>query len=346
MVWYAPAIVKTFVTSVTKLLNNDPLNRVPIDITYRHRYCSRQRTTPCVSTSRGTRRVDATATPASPASRALLSGFSLEMTGKDIPGLDEAAALLPPGTRVNVTFLGNEDLEMRITAARAVKAHGLVPVPHISARRLASQAQLEEFLTRLQQAELSEHVFVVGGDPATPEGPYASSLDVIRSGILGDYGVREVSIAGYPEGHPDIADDVLWQALEQKTAALAEQGLASVILTQFAFDPDAVLAWIAAVRQRGIRSLIRVGTPGPAGIKRLLAFASRFGIGANAMIVRKYGFSLTNLMGTAGPEKFVAELGERLAADPASGDVALHFYTFGGLPATAAWVRSHGGEPS
>ena len=290
--------------------------------------------------------MDATGTPAKDAGRALLVGFSLEMTGKDIPGLDQAAALLPPGTRVNVTFLGNEDLEMRLAAARAVQAHGLVPVPHISARRLASRAQLEEFLARLQEAGLSEHVFVVGGDPATPEGPYASSLDVIRTGILGDYGVREVNIAGYPEGHPDIPEAELWAALEHKTAALAEQGLASVIITQFAFDPDAVLSWVAEVRRRGIRSLIRVGTPGPAGIKRLLAFASRFGIGANAMIVRKYGFSLTNLMGTAGPEKFVAELGRRLAADPDAGEVALHFYTFGGLPATAEWVRGHGGEGS
>lgn len=287
--------------------------------------------------------MDATGTPAPSASSALLADFSLEMTGKDIPGLDEAAPALPPGTRVNVTFLGNEDLEMRLAASAAVRAHGFVPVPHISARRLASRTQLEEFLGRLRDAGLSEHVFVVGGDPTTPEGPYASSYDVIRTGLLPEYGVRDVSIAGYPEGHPDISDAALWEAITDKSASLAEQGLTTTIITQFAFDPDPVLAWIGAVRERGIDDLVRVGTPGPAGVKRLIAFATRFGIGANAMIVRKYGFSLTNLMGTAGPERFVAELGERVAADPALGDVALHFYTFGGLPATADWVRTHGG---
>lgn len=287
--------------------------------------------------------MDATGTPAPAASSALLADFSLEMTGKDIPGLDEAAPALPPGTRVNVTFLGNEDLEMRLAASAAVRAHGFVPVPHISARRLASRTQLEEFLGRLRDAGLSEHVFVVGGDPTTPEGPYASSYDVIRTGLLPEYGVRDVSIAGYPEGHPDISDAALWEAITDKSASLAEQGLTTTIITQFAFDPDPVLAWIGAVRERGIDDLVRVGTPGPAGVKRLIAFATRFGIGANAMIVRKYGFSLTNLMGTAGPERFVAELGERVAADPALGDVALHFYTFGGLPATADWVRTHGG---
>lgn len=287
--------------------------------------------------------MDATGTPAPSASTQLLANFSLEMTGKDIPGLTEAAPALPAGTRVNVTFLGNEDLEMRIAASEAVRAHGLVPVPHISARRLASRAQLEEFLGRLRDAGLSEHVFVVGGDPATPEGPYASSDDVIRTGLLPEYGVRGVSIAGYPEGHPDISDAALWEAITSKSAALAEQGLETTVITQFAFDPDPVLAWIGAVRERGIDALIRVGTPGPAGVKRLIAFATRFGIGANALIVRKYGFSLTNLMGTAGPERFVAELGERVAADSSLGDVALHFYTFGGLPATAEWVREHSG---
>lgn len=287
----------------------------------------------------------------------LVQGYSLEMTGKDVPGLLEAKDSIPAGTKINVTFLGNEDLEMRVSAAKAVRELGFLPVPHISARRLSSRKQLEEFLSRLQDVGATESVFVVGGDPATPEGPYEGSFDVIHTGLLQDYGVKEVSIAGYPEGHPDIADDVLWSALDEKVHSLAQQKLATTVLTQFAFDTDPVMAWIDQVRARGIDSTIRIGTPGPAGIKRLLGFARRFGIGANAMIVKKYGFSLTNLMGTAGPDTFVGDLSSLLAADAksgpaaeglahgpaaeglASGPVKLHFYTFGGLLATADWAR-------
>lgn len=275
----------------------------------------------------------------SAAARALVQDYSLEMTGKDIPGLQEARDSIPAGTKVNVTFLGNEDLEMRVAASKAVKEAGFVPVPHISARRLKSAEHLREFLSHLQTVGASEHVFSVGGDPAEPEGPYEDSLSVIRSGILQEYGVKEVSIAGYPEGHPDIADDILWRHLEDKIAALSEQGLDAVILTQFAFDTDPVMAWIQEVRRRGITAEIRIGTPGPAGIKRLLGFARRFGIGANAMIVKKYGFSLTNLMGTAGPDRFVTDLADLLAQNGTLGDVRLHFYTFGGLRATSEWVR-------
>jgi methylenetetrahydrofolate reductase (NADPH) len=276
----------------------------------------------------------------------LVNGYSLEMTGKDVPGLLEAKDSIPAGTKINVTFLGNEDLEMRVAAAKAVRELGFLPVPHISARRLSSRGQLEEFLSRLQDVGATESVFVVGGDPTTPEGPYEDSYDVIRTGLLLDYGVKEVSIAGYPEGHPDISQEVLWRALDEKSLSLTQQGLNATILTQFAFDTDPVLSWIDQVRERGIDSTIRIGTPGPAGIKRLLGFARRFGIGANAMIVKKYGFSLTNLMGTAGPDTFVTDLSAMLAEADApegatTGPVKLHFYTFGGLLATADWAREY-----
>ncbi|HXF01570.1 MAG TPA: methylenetetrahydrofolate reductase, partial [Arthrobacter sp.] len=102
----------------------------------------------------------------SDAARALLDDFSLEMTGKDVPALEDAAGAIPPGTSINVTFLGNEDLPMRVSAAAAVKRHGFAPVPHVSARRLASQAELEDFLQALSADAAPQDVFVVGGDPA------------------------------------------------------------------------------------------------------------------------------------------------------------------------------------
>jgi len=268
---------------------------------------------------------------------AVLRGPSIEMTGKDVPALLEAAPYLAPGTRVNVTYLGNEDLPMRTAASAAVLEQGFVPVPHISARRLHSQEELEEFLQALEGVGATKSVFAVGGDPNPPFGPYEDSLQLIQTGLLPKYGVEHVSIAGYPEGHPDITDEQLWSALTGKHQALKDAGLASTVLTQFLFDVDAAVAWIEQVRERGVDTFIRIGVPGPAGIKRLLSFAGRFGIGANAMIVKKYGFSLTNLLGTAGPEKFITELAEKLT--PAHGEVGLHFYAFGGLKATAEWIQ-------
>ncbi|MGO1320148.1 MAG: methylenetetrahydrofolate reductase [Galactobacter sp.] len=270
----------------------------------------------------------------------LVRDFSLEMTGKDIEALREAADSIPQGTRINVTFLGNEDLEMRVAASAEVKRLGFVPVPHLSARRLHDSAELETFLAELSKVGAAAHVFSVGGDPAEPMGPYPDALSLITSGALQAAGVKDVAISGYPEGHPDIPDAVLWEHLEAKSAALAEAGLGATILTQFSFDAEAVLAWIAEVRRRGISIPIRVGIPGPAGIKRLLGYAKRFGVGSSAGIVKKYGFSLTQLVGSAGPDKFVSDLARGLEKLPDAGEVGVHMYTFGGLKASAQWASS------
>jgi methylenetetrahydrofolate reductase (NADPH) len=278
-----------------------------------------------------------TIAPDAAAVRALLEDFSLEMTGKDVRHLEAARSTIPTGTRVNVTFLGNEDLDLRLAAATAVKRCGLVPVPHVSARRLASPETLRAFLAALQRVEASASVFVVGGDPAKPEGPYEDALGVIRTGLLPAYGVRHVGIAGYPEGHPDIDERTLWSSLEAKAAEIGAAGLSGTIITQLGFDADPVLAWAEDVRKHGIDLPIRVGVPGPAGVRRLLAFAARVGVGTSSGLARKYGFSITNLAGTTGPGRFIRALADGYDADR-HGVLRLHFYTFGGIGATAEWI--------
>ena len=267
----------------------------------------------------------------------LLNDFSLEMTGKDAGKLEEACGNIPPGTRINVTFLENEEPRMRLEAIKAVKRFGYVPVAHISARRLRSREMLEEYLAALEAEDAAENVLVIAGDPVEPLGPFEDALAVINSGILQQYGVRNIGVGGYPEGHPAIPESALWSALEGKVATLRQQELPGAVITQFGFDVDPVLKWLEAVRERGIDLPVRVGVPGPAGVRRLLTFASRLGVGTTAGIAKKYGFSITNLMGTAGPDRFIRALAEGL--DPERhGEVKLHFYTFGGLKTTSDWI--------
>jgi methylenetetrahydrofolate reductase (NADPH) len=270
----------------------------------------------------------------------VLDDFSMEMTGKDVAKVENAAGVIPPGTRINVTFLENEDLQMRVDAAAAVKRLGFTPVPHISARRITSPEHLEEFLAALRVVDATENVFAVGGDPAVPMGPYEDSLALIESGVFQQYGAGNISIGGYPDGHPGIATDVLWSHLEKKAAALSRLEIPGSVITQVEFDAHRVLAWVAEVRDHGVELPIRVGVPGPASVKLLLGFASRLGISTSTTIAKKYGLSVTNLLGKAGPEHFIRDL--QAGLDPAKhGVVKLHFYTFGGFKTTAEWIASH-----
>jgi methylenetetrahydrofolate reductase (NADPH) len=276
-------------------------------------------------------------TAANPIS-ALLNNYSIEMTAKDVPHLEAAADIIPRGTKIPVTFLPGETFEMRIAAAKRVRELGFLPIPHISARRLQSQEVLESFLAGLQREVGTDHAFVVAGDPPQPLGPFADALSIIRTGLLAKYGIRRIGISGYPEGHPDIGNEKLWQAKRDKQAAILERGHDFAVVTQFAFDAEPVLSWLEQVRKAGVHALIRIGVPGPASVKRLLAFASRCGVGASAKVMKKYGMSLTKLLSAAGPDKLIEEYAARL--DTAThGEVLMHFYPFGGMRATAEWIR-------
>jgi methylenetetrahydrofolate reductase (NADPH) len=167
---------------------------------------------------------------------------------------------------------------------------------------------------------------------------------VIETGLIERHGFRAVAIAGHPDGHPDVADAVIWAAMAAKVAALAERRLESQIVTQFSFDAARVLAWLRDVRARGIDLPVRIGIPGPTGVRTLLRYASRCGVAASAGAVAKYGLSLGRLLGHAGPDRFVAEL--QAGLDPAlTGRVHLHIFPFGGFAQTADWLVQAGADP-
>jgi methylenetetrahydrofolate reductase (NADPH) len=269
----------------------------------------------------------------------ITEGFSLEMTAKDIAALREAAPLIPPETPVAITFLPGEDAHARIDATIAVRELGFEPMPHFSARRIPSALEFEHYLYAVVARAGVRRCFVVAGDPPEPQGPFSDSMALIGSGVFEGAGVKAIGIGGHPEGHPIMSEDQCWAVIDQKVAAIEARGMAPLIVTQFAFDAEPVLRWLEALRARGIDAPVRIGVPGPAGIKRLLKFAAHCGVGASASVMKKYGLSITNLLGSAGPDKLVDSFAAQLS--PAHGKVRLHFYPFGGMKPTVDWVAGY-----
>ena len=270
----------------------------------------------------------------------LLDGYSLEITAKDVPALREAAPMIAPQTPIAVTFLPGEEMEARIQAVKAVRELGFEPMPHVSARRLTSVDVFEDMIKRVTSESDVKRLFVIAGDPPTPEGPFEDSLQVIKTGVLEKNGIKAIGIAGHPEGHPNVSKDDLWVWMEKKIADIRERDMLPIIVTQFGFSADPFLEWLEEMRARGIDAPVRIGVPGPAGIKRLLSFAARCGVGASASVMSKYGVSLTQLMGTAGPNKLVGALNDGLDFKK-HGRVRLHFYPFGGLSKTLEWINEY-----
>ena len=273
------------------------------------------------------------------APRLITDGFSLEMTAKDGPSLHEAAPLIPAETPIAVTFLPGEAADARIAAAVAVRELGFEPMSHFSARRITSEDDFEGYLHAVVAKAGVRRCFIVAGDPPEPQGPYFDTMALIETGAFERAGITAIGIGGHPEGHPNMTTAQCWDVLTRKAEAIAERGMAPLIVTQFGFDPDAFLDWLFELRARGIDAPVRIGVPGPAGIKRLLSFAARCGVGASTSVLKKYGISVTNLLGSAGPDKLVDAFAAGLG--PRHGKVRLHFYPFGGLTKTVEWIRDY-----
>lgn len=269
----------------------------------------------------------------------ITDGFSLEMTAKDEGALRDAAPLIPAETPVAITYLPGEEIGARVAATVAVRELGFEPMPHFSARRIRSEDDFEGYLRAVVEQAGVRRCFIVAGDPPEPEGPYSDTLSLIRTGAFERSGIKAIGIGGHPEGHPNMTPAQCWEVIEAKVAEIEARGMASLIVTQFGFDPDAFLTWLGELRARGIDCPVRIGVPGPAGIKRLLAYAARCGVGASASVMKKYGISLTNLLGSAGPDKLVDAFARGLGEE--HGRVRLHFYPFGGMVKTLEWIEDY-----
>jgi 5,10-methylenetetrahydrofolate reductase len=143
-----------------------------------------------------------TATLSSADQSSAVRGFSIESVPQDADRMEDFRAHVPASTRVYNAWPPKATPEAMVAAARKIREQGMVPVPHIAARRVPSGDFLRAFLQDLvDQAQITE-VLVIGGDPATAEGPYPDTASSLRSGVLGEFSMEKVGAEAHPEAHP------------------------------------------------------------------------------------------------------------------------------------------------
>ena len=67
------------------------------------------------------------------------------------------------------------------------------------------------------EIKLSEpnKILIIGGG-GNKVGNINSSLEVLQSDLLSKFNFEQVGLAGHPEGHPDISDNILDKAVIEK----------------------------------------------------------------------------------------------------------------------------------
>jgi len=245
---------------------------------------------------------------------------------------------LAPGTTVNVTFLPGSDPRDTIAVAERLHNDGMRPVPHLAARSLQNADQLDELLAAFTTRCGVEEVLCIGGGVDDPVGNFTATMQVLETGLIQKHGIRQIGVAGHPEGSPDISDDAVAEALASKNALAARDGLDLYIETQFCFEADIVLDWERRARAAGNRLPIRIGIPGPATIKTLFRFAQISGIGPSMRFIAKQARNVAKLMTVQSPHLLIAGLAEGMAADKDCLIRHFHYYPFGGFARTAAYA--------
>ena len=255
--------------------------------------------------------------------------FSLEATRPNAKEISALAKILPPGTPLYLTAVPTQQPRELVTAATGVRKAGLEPVAHVAARRLASPAALQELLAGLRGEADMRRLLLIGGDVDAPKA-FADALAVIQKGRLREAGIEEIGIGAYPETHPRIPAGRLEAALDEKIAVATAHGLRIHIVSQFSFSPERILAWVKKLRACGIAKPVKVGMAGPTSIPALLRFAKRCGVTAS---LRGLASGL-GLVGQVGPDRIVEALS--MASD--LGDIAPHYFSFGGTLETARYA--------
>ncbi len=266
---------------------------------------------------------------------ALAKGFSLEVSSRSARDLDACLTHLEKGSDVYINFIAGDDLGAKVRCAAALRASGFHPVPHIGARHLKSEAQLDDLLARLAGEAGVERALLIGGDAAAAAGPFDCSLDVLASGLLAKHGFRAAGFAGYPEGHPQIAEPALKRALAEKLALAVQQGIEPYIVTQFCFDTAAVSAWLAGLRRDGVTAPARIGLAGPANVATLVRYAIRCGVTNSIRALTGRADRFLRLVSDSAPDALVRSL-----AEDGAGLAGLHFFPFGGVAKTARWANA------
>jgi methylenetetrahydrofolate reductase (NADPH) len=274
----------------------------------------------------------------------LITNGNLEFSLGRPQHIQEAADVLPHSIGIYVPSLpgrSNADLLLQLTE---LKQAGFDPIPHLAARRVTSRQQLHDFLKEACESLGVHRIMLIGGDSAAVNGPYNDAFELLEDGVLSGYGISEVGLAGYPEGHPRINESTLSDALVQKLALATQQGMAAEIVTQFCFNPGRIIEYSTRVAELAPTTPVYVGMAGPTDTKTLLRYAKHCGVSTSLRGLVSMGVSAAKLFSNADPSKQLIKIAG-YCANHETNIIGVHMFSFGGFLKSAKWMHEQTRRP-
>ena len=273
------------------------------------------------------------------AARNLIANCSIETTPNVYTKYGKFSDLVDKKSNIYVTYLPDEDMNKVIDTAKKLTLEGYNVIPHLPARTISNNDELEKYIKSLSEESGCSKILVIGGG-GKQKGNITSSIEILETDLLSKYNFKEVGLAGHPEGNPDVKQIDLDNAIIQKNKFSKKTDFKMYLATQFFFEAKSLKEWELHLSSLDNNLEIHAGIPGPATLKTLLSYATSCGIGNSIRFLSKQALNITKLATTKSPDKLIYDLASYQIENPKTKLKKIHFYAFGGIKKTSDWLKT------
>ena len=273
------------------------------------------------------------------AARNLIANCSIETTPNVYAKYGKFSDLVDKKSNIYVTYLPDEDMNKVIDTAKKLTLEGYNVIPHLPARTISNNEELEKYIKSLSEESGCSKILVIGGG-GKQKGNITSSIEILETDLLSKYNFKEVGLAGHPEGNPDVKQIDLDNAIIQKNKFSKKTDFKMYLATQFFFEAKSLKEWELHLSSLDNNLEIHAGIPGPATLKTLLSYATSCGIGNSIRFLSKQALNITKLATTKSPDKLIYDLAGYQIENPKTKLKKIHFYAFGGIKKTSDWLKT------
>ncbi len=224
---------------------------------------------------------------------------------------------LPAIKDIYITLLPGESYIKTANKAGDLVKKDFNPIPHFSARSIADEAQLNDYVSRCKDLGVKQALVIGGSNEQI--GKFDSSIQILETGY---FEKMKIGIAGHPEGSPDISDSNLEKAMKDK------KPYADYIVTQWLLNPQPIIDFIS---KQTIP--VHVGITGPLKIISMIKFANIVGAKNSLNFLKSNFAKALDLMKPKDPNDLIGKV--------KSHTDFFHIYTFGGLKETNKWLMEN-----
>jgi len=269
----------------------------------------------------------------------LINDCSIETTPNVYAKYGTFSDLIDKKNSIYVTYLPDEDMNKVIDTAKKLTLEGYSVIPHLPARTIPNNKELEKYIQSLSEESGCSKILVIGGG-GNQKGSITSSIEILETDLLSKYNFQEVGLAGHPEGNPDVKQVDLDNAIIEKNKFSKKSDFKMYLATQFFFEAKSLRAWEQHLNSLDNNLEIHAGIPGPATLKTLLSYATSCGIGNSIRFLSKQALNITKLATTRSPDKLIYDLASYQIENSDTKFKKIHFYAFGGIKKTSDWLKA------